>query len=133
VEWLLEGPPWVRYRTRLDLLGQPEDAPEVLAARQAVVTDERVQSLVAELAGWPGLPLRRHNDAAHLLHKLILVSDLGLRASDPGIDQVIERILGHQSPEGAFQILANIPPRYGGTGEDQWVWMLCDAPLVLMP
>jgi hypothetical protein len=26
--------------------------------------------------------------------------------------------------------LVNINPRYGGTGEDQFAWMLCDAPLV---
>ena len=25
----------------------------------------------------------------------------------------------------------NIHPRYGGTGDDQWSWMLCDAPLII--
>lgn len=44
---------------------------------------------------------------------------------------VIERILTHQSPEGAFQIIVNIPTRFGGSGEDEWQWMLCDAPLTL--
>lgn len=28
-------------------------------------------------------------------------------------------------------MLMNIPPRYGGTGKDQWAWALCDAPLIL--
>jgi len=36
--------------------------------------------------------------------------------------------MAHQSPEGAFQSLMNIPQRFGGTGEDTWMWMLCDAP-----
>ena len=35
-DWLLSGPPWVQYRTRLDLLDEPEDAPQVIAARQAI-------------------------------------------------------------------------------------------------
>ena len=130
-KWMLEGPPWVQYRTRLDLLGQAEDAPQVLAARQATMAHQQVRALLADLAGWPGRPLQRHNDANHLLHKLAFVADLGLRADDPGISQITEHILGHQSSEGPFQILVNIPTRFGGTGEDQWAWMLCDAPLLL--
>jgi hypothetical protein len=43
----------------------------------------------------------------------------------------IEAVLAHQSPEGAFQSLMNIHKRYGGTGEDTWSWMLCDAPTLL--
>ncbi|MBP8998297.1 MAG: hypothetical protein KBG10_08440 [Anaerolineaceae bacterium] len=50
---------------------------------------------------------------------------------DPEIDFILQRILRHQSQEGPFQVLVNINPTYGGTGEDQWSWMLCDAPLVL--
>ena len=130
-EWLLEGPPWVQYRARLDLAGQPEDARQVLAARQAVTADQQVQTLVADLAAWPGPPLRRHNDASHLLHKLVFVADLGLRAGDPGMDQIIESTLDRRSSQGVPQILFNIPSRYGGTGEDQLGWMLCDSPLVL--
>jgi hypothetical protein len=44
---------------------------------------------------------------------------------------VAGRPLAQQSPEGAFQVVANIAPRYGGTGQDQLAWMLCDAPLLL--
>jgi len=131
VEWLLEGPAWVQYRTRLDLLNQAEDEPPVLAARQAMLADPQVQGLLAALAEWPGSVLKRHNDAGHLLHKLAFVADLGLRADDPGVPQVLERVLDHRSSEGPFQVLVNIPVRFGGTGEDQWSWMLCDAPLLI--
>lgn len=96
-----------------------------------MVAHPQIQALLIELAEWPGLPLKRHNDASHLLHKLTFVADLGLRADDPDMNRVIPRILSHQSREGPFQILVNILPRYGGTGQDQRVWMLCDAPLVL--
>ncbi|HSB65017.1 MAG TPA: hypothetical protein VLD65_00470, partial [Anaerolineales bacterium] len=37
----------------------------------------------------------------------------------------------HQSPEGPFQLSANIPTHYGGSGEDTWAWALCDAPLIV--
>jgi len=43
----------------------------------------------------------------------------------------IEAVMAHQSPEGAFQTPVNIPKAFGGTGEDMWTWMLCDAPTLL--
>ncbi|MHA1657128.1 MAG: hypothetical protein ACTSWT_11505, partial [Candidatus Heimdallarchaeota archaeon] len=33
--------------------------------------------------------------------------------------------------EGAFQIMINVPKAFGGSGEDEQSWMLCDAPTVL--
>ncbi len=51
VEWLLAGPPWVEYRTRLDLLGQAESDPYVVAAREAMLEDSQVRALIAELTG----------------------------------------------------------------------------------
>ncbi len=80
---------------------------------------------------WPSPILKSHKSAGHVLHKLVFVADLGFRAGNPGISQMIQRIQAHRSQEGPFQVLANINPKYGGTGEDQWAWMLCDAPLVL--
>jgi len=41
--------PWVRYRALLDLLDRPEEDPEVLAARQAMIEHPHIQNLIAEL------------------------------------------------------------------------------------
>ena len=130
LDWLLEGDPWVVYRTRRDLLNEPEEAPAVAAARQQMLASPLVQGLLAELAAWPGQPLASHKSASQLFHKLTLIADLGLQASDPGVAAVIERILAHQSEEGPFQLPTNIAAAYGGSGQDQWAWALCDAPLV---
>lgn len=129
-QWLLSGPPWVEYRTRLDLLGQMETSPRAAAARQAMIDDPLVRAIVEELQDWPGTPLKSHKTAWHLLHKLAFIADLGLKATDPGITPIIERIQMHQSSEGAYQILMNIHPKFGGIGEDEYAWMMCDAPLV---
>ena len=129
VGWLLEGEPWVEYRTRVDLLRQPENDPQVTAARQAIIAHPQIQALLDELAAWPGPPLKRHNDAKHLLHKLAFVADVGLRVGDPGVEPIVERVLAHQSKQGPFQVLTNIPTRFGGSGKDEYNWMLCDAPL----
>ncbi len=140
VQWLLKfDEPWTRYRTLLDLLDRPEDDPEVQAARAEMLAHPRVQALIAEAAAWPGYALKRHNDAGHPIYKFSLLADFGVRANDPGpalsvaegMAAGIEAVMAHQSPEGAFQTLMNIPERYGGTGTDTWTWMLCDAPALL--
>ncbi len=139
-DWLLESDePWTRYRTLVDLLDRPEDDPEVQAARQAMLEHPAVQEFIAEAATWPGYALKRHNDAGHPIYKFSTLADFGVRADDPGpalsvaegMVAGIEAVLAHQSPEGAVQTLMNIPERFGGTGEDMWTWILCDAPTLL--
>ncbi len=129
--WLLTGSPWVEYLTRLDLLGQTKDDPLVVRAYNAMVAHSKIQNLISELSDWPGPILKSHKKAGHHLHKLGYLADIGLKADDPGIDKIIQQISKYQSPEGQFQVLVNIKPGYGGTGEDQYAWMLCDAPLVI--
>ena len=130
VDWLLEGGPWIGYRTRLDLLGQSEKDPKVKAARKSMLADPPVRRLISELAGWPGTVLSSHKSASQPYHKLSFLADLGIKADDLKMDKVVARILKHQSGEGPFQLPMNIPTHFGGTGQDQWAWALCDAPLV---
>jgi hypothetical protein len=129
IDWLLQGEPYIEYRTRVDLLGQPESESAVAAARQAMLDSAPVRALVEEISGWPGVVISSHKSAGQPFHKLTFLADLGLRAGDPGMDVIVERILAHQSEEGPFQLTANIPVHYGGTGQDAWAWALCDAPL----
>ena len=37
----------------------------------------------------------------------------------------------HQSQQGPFQLSANIPVHFGGSGKDEWAWALCDAPVIV--
>jgi hypothetical protein len=132
IQWLLEsGEPWTRYRTLVDLLDRPEDEPEVQAVRAEMVSHPQVQALIEEAATWPGYALKRHNDAKHPLYKFSTLADFGVRAGDSGMLAGIEAVLAHQSLEGLFQSLINIPKAFGGTGEDMWTWMACDAPTLL--
>ena len=131
LDWLLEGEPWVEYRARIDLLGQPEEHPQVKSARQAMLAHPQVMGLVAELAGWPGQVIASHKSAGQPFHKLTFLADLGLRVDDPGMEVIIDRILALQAEEGPFQLVANIPTHYGGPGEEKRAWALCDAPLTV--
>lgn len=132
MNWLLQSnEPWTRCRTLVDLLDRPQDDAEVQAEQAAMVTHPQVQALVAEAAAWPGYAIRRHNDAGHPLHKLGTLADFGLQAGDPGLAAALEAVLTHQSAEGAFQSLINIPRAFGGDDQEHWAWVLCDAPVLL--
>ncbi len=128
INWLLEGEPWIAYRTRLDLLGEPEPP---RAVREKHLNDPRLENLVAELANWPGQVISSHKSAGQPFHKLTFVADMGFKADDAAIRPIIERILEHQSDEGPFQLPTNVPVHFGGSGADTWAWALCDAPLVV--
>ncbi len=131
IDWLLQGEPWVEYNVRVALLGQAATEPDVSRARQAMLEHPQVQGLVRELQGWPGTVISSHKSAGQPFHKLNFLADLGLKAGDPGMDEIIKRIMLHQSDEGPFQLSTNIPVHFGGSGQDQWAWALCDAPLIL--
>jgi hypothetical protein len=129
IDWLLEAEPWIEYRVRCDLLGQAEPDAQVKSAREAMLANAQVRSLVAELSGWPGTVISSHKSAGQPFHRLTFLADLGLSANDPGVDVIVSRILAHASAEGPFQLSMNIPANFGGTGQNQWAWALCDAPL----
>jgi hypothetical protein len=112
------------------MLGQPKDDPQVIQTYKLALKDPQIQTLIHELTEWPGPILKSHKKAGHFLHKLGFLAEIGFGVDDPGIAEIIQRVFDHISPEGLFQVKVNINPRYGGSGEDQYAWMLCDAPLV---
>ncbi|MDO9300142.1 MAG: hypothetical protein Q7T89_02115 [Anaerolineales bacterium] len=131
IEWLLQGDPWIEYRTRLDLLGQTEKDPQVVTARKAMLADAKIQSLLTELTDWPGIVLNSHKSASQSFHKLAFIADLGLRVSDPPIKKIVNKVMERQSKQGPFQLTMNIPSHFGGSGKDEGAWALCDAPIVV--
>ena len=131
IDWLLEGEPWIEYRTRLDLLGQARLSHRLIQHAQAMLADPGCRPCWQSFPNWPGTVISSHKSAGQPFHKLTFLADLGLKAGDPGMDEIIGRILQHQSDEGPFQLSTNIPTHYGGSGQDQWAWALCDAPLIV--
>src|SRR5512143_3731993 len=130
IDWLLEGETWVVYHTRLDLLNQSEDDPQVRQAREAIVSHPQVRILLNELSGWPWTVISSHKSAGQPFHKLTFVADLGLTANNPALQPVIDHILDQQAEEGPIQLPINVPVHFGGNGQDTWAWALCDTPLL---
>ena len=81
-----------------------------------MLADPQVCQLIGELSDWPGTVISSHKSAGQPFHKLTFLADLGIKADDPQVGEIITRILAHQSAEGPFQLSANIPTHFGGNG-----------------
>ena len=131
-EWLLAcDEPWTRYRTRLDLLDQGAQSPEVLAVRAEMLAHPQIVDLIGHAGEWPGYGLKRHNDAKHPLYALSTLADFGLRHDDPGISPIVSRVMSYQSEEGAFQTKMQLYKRFHGSDDEVMSWASCDAPTLL--
>jgi hypothetical protein len=132
LQWLLDSDePWTRYRTMVDLLGYSENNADVIEARGEMLIHPAIREMMEEAANWPGYPLKRHNDAGHPIYKFSTLADFGVQVDDPGMRAGVDGVLAHQSPEGPFQVVVNIPRAFGGTDEDMWTWIACDTPTLL--
>lgn len=130
--WLLEGPAYIEYNTRIHLLGQSDDDPAVKNARNQIPDDENIKILIESVSTLPWIPLTSHKKADHPLHQLGLLLDIGLANNNAKWSKaLIKNLLSSQSDEDAFQIPMKIPVHFGGSGEIELSWALCDAPLVL--
>ena len=132
IDWILAGDePWTRYRALRDIAGRAEADPETMAARTAMVEHSAVTGLLDQAAGWPGYPLKRHNDAAHPLYAIATLADFGLSRHDAGVGSIAESVLEHFDGQG-FETLLWLP-KFLTKEEDteEWSWMLCDSPTLL--
>lgn len=123
--------PWVVYRTMIDLAGLDETDGKVQKAKLKMLESPLIEGLIKELNLWPGVVLNSHKCAGQLYHKLSFIADLGIKKEDSDISCLMEKLIKHRSEEGLFQLPVNIPVHFGGTGQEQWAWALCDAPLLI--
>jgi len=131
ISWLLDSEPWIEYGTRVELLGQSEDDPQVLAAREQMVNSAPLKAIMDELKNWPGTVLSSHKSAKQPFHKISFLAELGFNAGDPGIEAITKKMMQHASTDGIIKLPMNISRAYRGTGTDTWGWALCDAPVNL--
>lgn len=93
--------------------------------------DQKIVSLIDELADWPGPQIGSHKSAKQFFHKLAFLSDIGVTNATKGINVIIKRILSTFDDDCVPCLHTLIPKAYGGSGETESAWALCDAPNTL--
>jgi hypothetical protein len=111
LDWLLQGPAWLKYASELQLSGKQ---PDVSSALQ----DPSIQKLVARFKGGAvGVPAIksgqvRYTETGKAYWDLFFLADIGFKAGELGIEHEAEDIFRYQQHEGSFVIPPNVKDNY---------------------
>jgi len=122
--------PWLQYAIRLHLLNESKE--DLFDLKNKALQDKKIQSYLSDITNFHNAIVRNHKDPDLSIHKLLFLLDIGFETDIPEIENAVKQIMSHKDKYGVYQSLTNIPPHYGGKGEDVFGWCLCDAPLLLM-
>jgi len=107
VEWLLNGEPWVAYRTLTDLLDKDETNRAVAATRMAVIKHPLIKKIFKGLneEGYWGRPKDIHTwwpRKSTTFWLLPVLADFGLTVEDKRIARACEYVFSTQLQSGGF-------------------------------
>jgi hypothetical protein len=120
----------VRYLVLRDLVGVP--APELQALQCELRKEPFVLSLLADVADFHEAIVQGHKNPSLSINHLLLLQSLDLGIEVPQIDKALSQILARRDEHGVYKSHCLVPTQYGGNGKPDYVWALCDAPLVLL-
>jgi hypothetical protein len=122
---LLEAPePYLRYQAQRLL--EPKRADRGLLDADPFIA-ERLETL----RDWKSQVLERHDKVDLFIHTLAMLADLGVDSSTKGVGMLVEGLLDNFAADGSFPILIRIPKAFGGTGEANKHWLICDFPVIV--
>ncbi len=111
LDWLLEGPAWLKYAVELQLLdNKPDVGP--------VVRDGAIKGLISRLqddsVGIPALKSGRvhYTETGKAYWDLFLLADIGLTIEDIGLQNLAEDVFRFQQSDGSFVIPPNVQDNY---------------------
>jgi len=111
LDWLLEGPAWLRFAVESQLLERKPGAAPALR-------DDAIQKVINRLksaaVGIPALRSGRvhYTEIGKVYWDLYFLADIGLSVKDAGLQDGVGEIFRFQSPDGSFTIPPNVRDNY---------------------
>jgi hypothetical protein len=111
LDWLLEGPEWLKYAVKLQLLDQKPDVSPALK-------ETPIQKLVARLksneTGISAIKSGRvhYTETGKAYWDLFFLADIGFTVKDLGLEAEAEEIFRFQSRDGSFTMPPNVKDNY---------------------
>jgi hypothetical protein len=107
INWLLEGEPWVRYRTLVDLLGKSENVNDVTKAKEQISHHPLIKKIFNKQNkdGYWGVPkdiLTWWPKKDTTFWQLPILADFGFTKEDKRITRACEYVFGLQLKSGGF-------------------------------
>ncbi len=121
---------WLQYAIRINLLN--ENRKDLVELKAGALKDKKILLYLNGVTNFHNAIVRNHKDPDLSIHKLLFLLDIGFETDIPEIESAVRQIMSHRDKNGVYQSMTNIPPHYGGKGEDVFGWCLCDAPLLLL-
>jgi len=111
IDWLMDGPAWIKYPVERYILGSQPDA-------QAVLNDPVIIEIVDRLKDKRrGIPAIQHgymssDEFENPYWDLFFLADIGLTASELGLNQEIEKFLRLQLQNGSYMTESGMQSNY---------------------
>ncbi len=99
--------------------------------RRMLLEDPFIQRSILALEEFPSEVLKAHNRPQLGMHRLAMLTDLGLKSYDPGIAEVVSYLLSMLNEQGIPESVIELPSVFGGSGKAEKSWFICDFPLLL--
>jgi len=111
LDWLLEGPAWLRYAVELQLL---DARPDITPVLQDSAIQKLINRLKGSVTGIPALKTGRvhYTETGKAYWDLFFLADIGLSIRDLGLDGEAEEVFRFQSQDGSFTIPPNVQDNY---------------------
>jgi hypothetical protein len=111
IEWLINGPSWIKYAAERQLLGLKSDVAPVLNDPAIIEIIERLKS---KKRGIPAITTGFMNSDEYEspYWDLFFLADMGLTASDLNLRQEIDQFLDSQSEKGTYITELGMEPGY---------------------
>ena len=111
IDWLLEGPVWLKYAVELQLMDAQPDVKPVL---QDTAIAQIVSRLKDNQVGIPALKTGKvhYTETGKAYWDLFFLADIGLTINDLGLEREAAEILRFQASDGTFVIPPNVRDNY---------------------
>jgi hypothetical protein len=111
LDWLLEGPAWLKYAVELQLLDQKPGTDTALK-------DNSIRKIISRIKGNDvGIPAIKsgrvhYTEAGKAYWDLFFLADIGVTVKDAGLEAEAEEIFKFQSRDGTFTMPPNVQNNY---------------------
>lgn len=111
INWLLEGPNWLKYAVETQLLDMRQDVQPVLQDSSIIKIIERLKN---RQTGIPALKEKglSYTEAGNAYWDLFFLADIGLTIDDLKLKNEIESVFSLQVPGGTFMTERAMEPNY---------------------
>ena len=109
LNWLLEGPQWLKFAVSKNLLGESPDASAAVGHPDII---KMLDVLKSEEKGFPAITESGVSYKKELFWYMYFLSDIGFSSSELGLDEYFDSVLDMETEDHDFLVSAEMKPGF---------------------